>query len=102
MEVAQAVAPGAAEVNEMDMISQAFHHTGQVVVGPYTVRTGAEAQAVGSVGRSCQQFAGILFGAYYAGQAQYRKGRIVWMNGQFYAGFFGHRRDLLEEVEKVQ
>lgn len=101
VEVAFCVTLCAAEVDEVDTVTELLHHAFQVVGAAYTERTGAKTKSVALVGNGIYQCLEIGSAAHNARQAEDGAGGIIRMDNQLYTGFVGNRSDFLQEVNQV-
>ena len=101
LEVAVGVAARRAQVHEAHAILEFTHHGRQVVVGAHTERSGAEAEAVRTVGHGGDQLAEVLGGGEDARQSENRVGGIVGVDDQFGPHLVGYGADLAQEGDEV-
>ena len=101
VEITFCIALCAAEVHEVNAVTELFHHTFQIVGAADSEGTGAETKTIALIGNSVNQCLEIGGTAHDTGQSKDGTRRIVRMDNQLYTGFIGNRSDFLQEVNQV-
>src|SRR5690606_28235291 len=88
-------------MDKMDMVTPFSYHVGKVIVSAYTQRSGTEGKAIiGTVVVPDNPFV-MVCGTDYPRKSEYRKRRVIGMNGHGNAAFFRYRYNGIQKQGEV-